>query len=192
MHPCLFFEQEVLERVGNYPSTSTRAIVHAMSSNQSSVLRVLQEQILNAYHLQKVAYKDWGPTTSHLVFDLPSGFCNRASWILPFLHWWGLLQQQKQPQRREYARSVRQSSPDEIEHKPLGWNSWRLSAGTCHHSRPFEWCSLTGIPTEHASGAHEGDTPRDTQRNVVPIWWRSSTLQPASTSTSEQSTGRNE
>ena len=34
-------EEEVLERVGNDPSTSTRATAHAMGSNQSSVLRVL-------------------------------------------------------------------------------------------------------------------------------------------------------
>ena len=47
------FEEEVLERVGNDLSTSTRAIAHAMGSNQSSLLRVLQEQNLHAYHLQK-------------------------------------------------------------------------------------------------------------------------------------------
>ena len=48
------FEEEVLERVGNDSSTRTRVIAHAMGSNQSSVLRVLQEQNLQAYHLQKV------------------------------------------------------------------------------------------------------------------------------------------
>ena len=48
------FEEEMLERIGNDPSTSTRAIAHAMISNQSSVLRVLQEQNPHAYHLQKV------------------------------------------------------------------------------------------------------------------------------------------
>ena len=35
------FEKEVLERVGNDPSTSTRAIAHVMGSNQFSVLWVL-------------------------------------------------------------------------------------------------------------------------------------------------------
>ena len=69
---------------------------------------------------------------------------------------------------QEFACSVHQSSPGEIQRKHLGWNSWRLSAGTCHHSRPFEWGSLPGIPPEHASTAHGGDTPCDTQRNVVP------------------------
>ena len=48
------FEEEVIERDGNDPSTSTRAITHAMGSNQSSVLRVLQEQNFYAYHFQKV------------------------------------------------------------------------------------------------------------------------------------------
>src|SRR5678816_3181528 len=48
------FEEEVLERVANDPSTSTRAIAYAMGLNQSSILRVLQEQSLHAYHLQKV------------------------------------------------------------------------------------------------------------------------------------------
>ena len=91
---------------------------------------------------------------------------------------------------RESARSVHQSSPGEIQRKHLGWNSWRLSAGTCHHFRPFEWGNLPGIPPEHASAAHGGDTPCDTQRNVVPTRWRSSALQPASTSTSEQNLQR--
>ena len=78
------FEEEVLERVGNDPSTSTPAIAHAMVSNQSSVLRVLQEQNRHAYHLQKV--QEVGPNDSHLVFDLSIGFCNVASSVLPFLH----------------------------------------------------------------------------------------------------------
>ena len=46
--------EEVLERVSNDPSTSTRAIAHAMGSNQYLMLRVLQEQSLHAHHLQKV------------------------------------------------------------------------------------------------------------------------------------------
>ena len=48
------FEEEVLARAGNDPLTSTRAIANAMGSNQRSVLRVLQEQNLHAYYLQKV------------------------------------------------------------------------------------------------------------------------------------------
>ena len=54
------------------------------------------------------------------------------------VYWWGLLhkrwllQQQKQPDlgRWESARSLHQSSPGKIQSKHLGWNSWRLSAGT--------------------------------------------------------------
>ena len=46
--------EEVLERVGNDPSTSTRAIAYAMGSNKPSMLRFLQEQNLHPYHLQKV------------------------------------------------------------------------------------------------------------------------------------------
>ena len=115
------FEEEVLERVGNDPSTSTRAIVHAMSSNKSSVLRVLQEQ--TSMHTTSRKYKNWGPMTLQLVFELSNGFCNGVSLILPFLHMsWlllhkrRLLQQQKQPHmgRRESTRSVHQSSPGEI------------------------------------------------------------------------------
>ena len=139
---------------------------------------------------------DWGPTTSHLVFDLSSGYCNGAAWILPFLHKSCLLMR---PASQEMATSTAetatsgttrirtQCSPGEIQRKHLGCNSWRLSAGTYHHSRPFEWGSLPGISPEHASAAHGGDTPCDTQRNMVPTWWHSSALQSASTSTSEQS-----
>ena len=71
--------EEVLDRVGNDPSTSTRAsvIAHAMGSNQSSVLRVLKEKTSMRTTCRN--YKDWGPTTSHLVFDLSSDFCSGAS-----------------------------------------------------------------------------------------------------------------
>ena len=98
-------------------------------------------------------YKDWGPTTSHLVFDLFSGFAteHRESCLscTSLVYWWSLLherwllQQQKQPHlgRWESTCSVHQSSPNEIQGKHLRWNSWRLSAGTCHHSRPFTWNS---------------------------------------------------
>ena len=48
------FEEEVLERIANEPSTSTRAVARGMGTSQSSVWRVLQEQNLHAYHLQKV------------------------------------------------------------------------------------------------------------------------------------------
>ena len=48
------------------------------------------------------------------------------------LHKRWLLQQLKQPHlgRRESARSVHQRSPGEIQRKHLGWDSWRLSAGS--------------------------------------------------------------
>ena len=48
------FDEQVLERVDNDLSTSTRAIAHAMGSNQSSVLRVFSRKNLHAYHFQKV------------------------------------------------------------------------------------------------------------------------------------------
>ena len=129
-------------------------------------------------HTTSRKYKDWGPTTSHIMFDLSSGFCNGASWILPFLHKSCLLMR---PASQDMATSTAEiatsgmarirtqclSEFTEIQRKHLGWNSWRLSAGTCHHSRRFEWGSLPGIPPEHASAAHGGDM----QRNVVPTWW---------------------
>ena len=42
------------------PAFEVEVLVHAMGSNQSSVLRILQEQNLHAYHLQKV--QGLGPT----------------------------------------------------------------------------------------------------------------------------------
>ena len=95
--------------------------------------------------------------------------CTSLIYWCGLLHKRWLLHQQKQPYlgRRESARRVNQSSPGEIQLKHLGWNSWRLSAGAYHHSRPFEWGRFPGIPPEHASAAHEGDTPCDAQRNMI-------------------------
>ena len=45
--------EKLLERVGNDPLTSTRAIAHAMVSNQSLMLRILQRQNLHPCHKQK-------------------------------------------------------------------------------------------------------------------------------------------
>ena len=62
--------KEVPKRVDNDPSTSTRAIAHAMGSNQNSMLRVLQEQNLHAYHLHKVqglALNDFAPRVRIIV-----------------------------------------------------------------------------------------------------------------------------
>ena len=69
------FEEEVLERVGKDPSTSTSVIAHAMGSNQPSVLRVLQEQNLHAYHLQKVLGLG------------PNDFAPRVRFVQWFLQW---------------------------------------------------------------------------------------------------------
>ena len=41
---------------------------------------------ISGSHLWTCVYKDWGPTTPHLVFDLSSDFWNGASRIPPFLH----------------------------------------------------------------------------------------------------------
>ena len=71
------FEEEVLERVCNDPSTSTSAIAHAMDSNQYSVLRVLQEQNLHAYHIQKVL--GLGPNDFAPRVFFSQWFCNGAS-----------------------------------------------------------------------------------------------------------------
>lgn len=48
------FEEEVLERVAENPSTSSRAIAHEMGVNHVSVWEVLHEQQLHPYHPQKV------------------------------------------------------------------------------------------------------------------------------------------
>lgn len=48
------FDEEVLQRVDNEPSTSTRAIASTMGTSQSTISRVMREYCLHAYHLQKV------------------------------------------------------------------------------------------------------------------------------------------
>lgn len=48
------FEEEVLERAAENPSTSTRAIAHALAVPHSSVWKVLHENLQHPYHVQKV------------------------------------------------------------------------------------------------------------------------------------------
>jgi len=48
------FEEEVLQRVAEEPSSSTRHIAKAMNTSNASVWRVLHEQQLYPYHFQKV------------------------------------------------------------------------------------------------------------------------------------------
>src|SRR5678815_5688794 len=75
------FEEEMLERVANDPSTSTRAIAHAMGTNQSSVVRVLQEQSFHAYHLQKVqglGPNDFAPRVQFARWFLQRSIANQA------------------------------------------------------------------------------------------------------------------
>lgn len=73
------FEEEVLRRVDNDPATSTRVIANAMGTNQSSVLRVLQEQNLHAYHLQKVhglGPNDFAPRVQFVQWFLQRSIVN--------------------------------------------------------------------------------------------------------------------
>ena len=97
--------EEVLERVGNDPLTSTRAIAHAMGSNQSSMLRFLQEQNLHPYHLQEVQGLE--PNDFAPLVRFVSGFCNGASWILPFLNKSCLLMR---PASQEMATSTAETA----------------------------------------------------------------------------------
>ena len=75
------FEAEMLERIGNNPSTSRRAIVHAMGSNQSSVLWVLQEQTHHVYHLQEIqglGPNDFKPRVRFVQWFLQRSIVNPA------------------------------------------------------------------------------------------------------------------
>ena len=124
------FEEEVLERVGNDPSTSAHAIAYAMGSNQSSVLRVLQEQNLRIPPPESIRTGAQRLRTSCSICLVGFATEHRESCLscTSLVYWWGLLhkiwllQQQKQPhlRRRESARSVHQSSPGEIQRKHLG------------------------------------------------------------------------
>lgn len=62
------FEEGVLARITNEPSTSTCAVAHAMGTSQSSVCRVLQVQNLHAYYLQKVQGLGPGDFAPHVPF----------------------------------------------------------------------------------------------------------------------------
>ena len=73
--------EEVFERVGNDPSTSTRAIAHSVGLYQSWVLRVLQEQNLHANHLQKeqgLGHNDFAPRVRFVQWFLQRSVVNPA------------------------------------------------------------------------------------------------------------------
>ena len=50
------FEEAVLDRVAENPSVSTREIAREMEVSQTSVFRVLKEQLLHPFQLQKVQH----------------------------------------------------------------------------------------------------------------------------------------
>ena len=71
------FEEEVLERVGNDPHLAHMPL--PMPWVQISLQYCESCKNKTPMHTASRKYKDWGLTTSHLVFDLSSGFCNGAS-----------------------------------------------------------------------------------------------------------------
>ncbi|KAB0790910.1 hypothetical protein PPYR_02710 [Photinus pyralis] len=48
------FEEQVLQEVEENPSTSTRAVSRVTGTNHVAVWRVMKEQLLYPYHIQKV------------------------------------------------------------------------------------------------------------------------------------------
>ena len=150
------FEEEVLQRVSNDPSTSTsaiaRAIARAMGSNQSSVLRVLQEQNLHAYHLTpRVRFVQWFFATERResclsLFTDEACFTRDGYFNSRNCHIWD--------DENPHAVFIR------VHQARFNVNIWGRILGD-HLLGPV-------IIPEHASAAHGGDIPCDTQRNVVP------------------------
>lgn len=69
------FEEQVLDRIAEQPSTSTRAIAHEMNCSTFSVWQVLKEQLLHPYHLQKV--QGLGPADFPLRINCCQWFLQR-------------------------------------------------------------------------------------------------------------------
>jgi hypothetical protein len=69
------FEEDILKRFENEPSTSTRAIGHAMGVAHNTVWKVVHEQQLHPYHLQKV--QAMGPADFPLRVNFCQWYLNR-------------------------------------------------------------------------------------------------------------------
>lgn len=64
----LAFTEEVLEKIDENPSTSTRAIASSLNSSKTTVWRVLKEQLLYPYHRQKVQLLQAGDDAQRVRF----------------------------------------------------------------------------------------------------------------------------
>src|SRR5678816_1565487 len=90
-------------------SPTTRRLAHAplpMPWVQISRLWFGSCKSKASMHTTYRKYKDLGQTTSHPVCDLPVGFCNGASIILPFLHIFFLLMMRPSPVSTLYRSSA--------------------------------------------------------------------------------------
>ncbi|KAJ8894695.1 hypothetical protein PR048_000002 [Dryococelus australis] len=69
------FYGDVIQRLANEPSTSTRAIAGPMGTSQSTIFSVMRDYSLRAYHLQKV--QGLGP----------DDFAHRVQYVQWLLQW---------------------------------------------------------------------------------------------------------
>ncbi|KAJ8887463.1 hypothetical protein PR048_013678 [Dryococelus australis] len=75
------FDEEVLQRVANEPSTSTCAIASTMGTSQSTISRVMLDYSLHAYHLQNtqaLGPDDFAPRVQYVQWLLQWSIANPA------------------------------------------------------------------------------------------------------------------
>ena len=73
--------EQVLQSIEDNPNTSTRSISQQLGVSQSSLWRILHEERVHPYHLQRVQLLQ--PDDYPKVWNLHNGSCRKVPWI-PF------------------------------------------------------------------------------------------------------------
>ncbi|KAJ8944098.1 hypothetical protein NQ318_019436, partial [Aromia moschata] len=168
--------ENILNAVHDTPSTSTRRLSTQLSASKAIVHKVLKEQLLYPYHLQKVP--------ELIAEDFPRRM-QFANWLLDQQRNIQVLLKMVLPIYTMYMyglmkilmpllfRIINMSSNQLIS----GLGSLAIFNWTIRTAGTIEWTALFGVPPERFSGFNRGLTTWNPPKHVLHARWGTSSLQ---------------